>query len=94
MDAKSRANLINSVAKAKTLPCPACGTQNPSTSKFCITCGSSMTGTSNTPAFQTVADDASSGAKKASSYVEPDCVFADGLPEWDIVPPQVMVRRR
>ena len=26
-------------------------------------------------------------------YVEPHNVFADGLPEWSIEPPQVMVRR-
>ena len=27
-------------------------------------------------------------------YKEPESVFADGLPSWDILPPQIMVRRR
>ncbi len=33
-------------------------------------------------------------AAPKSSYKEPESVFAQGLPEWDIVPPQIMVRRR
>lgn len=47
---------------------------------------------SSAPAFATVAS--APAAAKAPKYVEPTSVFADGLPEWDIVPPQVMVRRR
>ncbi len=39
------------------------------------------------PAFAPVAE-------KAPVKEEAPSVFADGLPEWDIVPPQVMVRRR
>ena len=52
-----------------------------------------------TPAFQTVADESvvtvlTKSFKTVSTYNEPESVFADGLPAWDIVPPQVMVRRR
>ena len=50
-----------------------------------------------TPAFQTVADESvvkKDLVKTVSTYNEPESVFADGLPAWDIVPPQVMVRRR
>ncbi len=32
--------------------------------------------------------------KPVSNYVEPESVFAQGLPEWSIEPPQVVVRRR
>lgn len=32
--------------------------------------------------------------KETFRYVEPNTVFASGLPEWSIEPPQVMVRRR
>lgn len=48
--------------------------------------------------FQTVSD-----AKQASEtkqevpyvvYAEPKSVFAEGLPEWSIEPPQVVVRRK
>ena len=46
---------------------------------------------SNAPAF---APAGSAAVSKTSSYTEPDNVFAQGLPSWDIVPPQVMVRRR
>lgn len=27
-------------------------------------------------------------------YKEPESVFANGLPSWDIIPPQIMVRRK
>lgn len=27
-------------------------------------------------------------------YEEPESVFASGLPSWDILPPQIMVRRK
>ena len=27
-------------------------------------------------------------------YKEPVSVFAQGLPSWDVVPPQIMVRRK
>ena len=32
--------------------------------------------------------------KPVSNYVEPESVFAQGLPEWSVEPPQVVVRRR
>ena len=31
--------------------------------------------------------------KPVSNYVEPESVFAQGLPEWSVEPPQVVVRR-
>ena len=55
------------------------------------------------PAFQSVDEETSgvahkpehhSEGEKIEKYIEPASVFADGLPPWDIVPPQVMVRRR
>lgn len=32
--------------------------------------------------------------KPVEVYVETESVFAEGLPDWDVVPPQVMVRRK
>lgn len=91
MDAKSKANFINSVAAGEAVPCPKCGASNKPDSKFCISCGADMSATtSSAPAFAPVAEKAASVVEK---YVEPVSVFADGLPSWDIVPPQVMVRR-
>ena len=33
-------------------------------------------------------------AAPTEKYVEPESVFAEGLPSWDIEPPQVVVRRK
>ena len=42
MDAKSRANVINSVASGQKIPCPACDSLNESNSIFCIICGTKL----------------------------------------------------
>ena len=36
MDAKSKANFINSVAAGTNIPCPKCGASNKADSKFCV----------------------------------------------------------
>lgn len=94
MDAKSRANFINSVASGTNVPCPKCGTNNKSDSKFCISCGAEITvpqkAQNSAPAFAP----AQEAPAKAVKYVEPNNVFAQGLPNWSIEPPQVMIRRR
>lgn len=96
MDAKSKANFINSVASGANVPCPKCGASNKGDSKFCFSCGaeiiSSQAAVNNSPAFAPAKETAT--PIKTSRYVEPDNVFAQGLPAWDIEPPQVMVRRR
>ena len=93
MDAKSRANFINSVASGANIPCPKCGTSNKSDSKFCISCGAEIAvpqeAQNNAPAFEP----ANEAPAKVVKYVEPSNVFAQGLPNWSIEPPQVMVRR-
>lgn len=97
MDAKSKANFINSVAAGQTIPCPSCGTANEPDRKTCISCGAELSApaaSSDAPAFAQVSDDTQQKAAKNSKYAEPAPVFADGLPSWDIVPPQVVVRRR
>lgn len=95
MDAKSKANFINSVASGTNIPCPKCGTSNKSDSKFCISCGAEIVvptkAQNSAPAFETVKD--AGVHTKAVKYVEPSNVFAQGLPDWSIEPPQVMVRR-
>lgn len=113
MDAKSRANFINSVASGAIIPCPKCGTGNTSDSRFCIYCGTEIAAyksTQNTqasaPAFAPISDaedecvcdvDTSDDVENVyvsdDRYVEPNNVFAQGLPDWTIEPPQVMVRR-
>lgn len=96
MDAKSKADFINSVAGKQVVPCPKCNTANKPDSRFCISCGAELSAsaaTSDVPAFAPVAENTQQATEKVAKYVEPASVFADGLPSWDIVPPQVMVRR-
>ncbi|MCD7784754.1 MAG: zinc-ribbon domain-containing protein [Oscillospiraceae bacterium] len=115
MDAKTRANFINSVASGNVIPCPNCGAANKSDSKFCIQCGTKLGAPAPAqtdspkpaaaPAFAPVAEaSVPQNVAPAASvdipaqnaqvrYVEEKSVFAEGLPEWDIVPPQVVVRR-
>lgn len=96
MDAKSKAGFINSVTRGNVVPCPKCGTTNEGGSKFCVSCGFKLaalqTPQADAPAFEQVKEKKTSA--RASRYVEPNHVFAEGLPEWSIEPPQVMVRRR
>lgn len=106
MDAKSKANFINSVANEQEVVCEGCGAKNKADSKFCIACGKEFTivgeSSNSTPAFapvEEVSTDVATEAKpvhtaKIEKYVEPQNVFAQGLPSWNIEPPQVMVRRR
>lgn len=96
MDAKIKANFINSVASGTNVPCPKCGVSNKSDSKFCISCGAEITApkeaANNAPAFVPAKETVSPA--KTARFVEPNNVFAQGLPDWNIEPPQVMVRRR
>lgn len=95
MDAKSRANFINSIASGANVPCPKCGASNKTDSKLCISCGAELstpqTTTENAPAFAPAKE--AVAPAKTSRYIEPSNVFAQGLPAWNIEPPQVMVRR-
>ena len=157
MDAKSKANFINSVAGGQGIPCPNCNTLNEADSKFCIACGTPLTQKKpenvvpfataepvQEPTLTPVAEPAQEPAFAATptqekepaptvaspqqpfataeptrqpvrprpvqpetklaeqakpaaptvKYIEPESVFAEGLPSWDIEPPQVVVRRK
>ena len=170
MDAKSKANFINSVAGGQGIPCPNCNTLNEADSRVCIACGTPLspkkpenvvpfataepvqepTPTSAaassqeptpTPAVapsqekepvpaaepsqqpfptaepsqqqpfaaaepsrppvrprpvqsRTKQAEQPKSAAPTEKYVEPESVFAEGLPSWDIEPPQVVVRRK
>ena len=96
MDAKSKASFINSIADKSTIPCPQCGAVNRNDGRFCAFCGAELNVSASTetavPAFQEVKED---GAQwESEKYMEPKAAFAEGLPEWNIEPPQILVRRR
>lgn len=96
MDAKSKANFINSVAAGTTVLCPNCGTANKDNAKHCVSCGAKISESErsqiDSPSFEQIKGQET--PKKTFQYVEPNTIFAEGLPEWSIEPPQVMVRRR
>lgn len=122
MDAKTRANFINSVAGGQNIPCPNCNALNEPDSKFCAICGKPLVkkteeaaATDSKPEdkavpnqavpFQPIQKEASPVKKEVVQepvkkpvqrvvYQEPESVFAEGLPSWDVEPPQVMVRRK
>lgn len=151
MDAKSKANFINSVAGAQKIPCPNCNSLNDADAMFCAICGtkigteqeemvpsvedtqvqsdnqisvedSSLQQTMNSspssaPAFaparaqesKSVSEPRTSEQKPQTDVAKPAfqmatpepeevpeeiSVFAEGLPDWDMVPPQVVVRRK
>lgn len=157
MDARSKANFINSVAGGQGIPCPNCNTLNEADSRFCIACGTPLSSKkpenavpfaaaepvqeptptpaaelSQEPAFaeapsqekepvpaaepsqqpfptaepsrppvrprpvqsRTKQAEQPKPAAPTVKYVEPESVFAEGLPSWDIEPPQVVVRRK
>lgn len=85
MNAKMKAEFINSVAAGKMIPCPKCETPNTPDSRFCMACGVSLV--SKGVAFDSLEE-------QVTETVQEVPAFAEGLPAWDIVPPQVMVKRR
>lgn len=98
MDVKSKANFINSVAAGQTVPCPQCGTANESDSNFCYSCGFKLkvavsNDASEAVAFKSVEEKLQQTQSNLTDIDFPVSVFAEGLPAWDIVPPQVLVRR-
>lgn len=90
MDAKSRANFINSVASGQKIPCSKCDALNEADSKFCEACGAPLEAKNENKdaAFAPLTEVAT------ETYINDKDVFADGLPEWNIEPPQVLVRRK
>ena len=98
MDAKSKAEFINSVATGKVLVCQRCGTTNEPGSMFCISCGAALKqeNSKSEPAFSQTIEEKTNTVTPSSvvAYNETNAIFADGLPDWDVLPPQVVVRRR
>lgn len=103
----SRADFINSAASGRKIPCPYCETLNNPDEKYCCRCGkqlinpSSALADSGRNAFNTAGSEntnqVSAFNRVTSANIDEEeeiSAFALGLPKWDILPPQVVVRRK
>ena len=91
MDVKSKANFINSVTNGQQIPCPSCDSLNIPGTCSCINCGAYLATDNQNASTKSVFDFAETDMKLDD---EPLSVFAEGLPSWDLVPPQFVVRRK
>lgn len=91
MDAKSKADFINSVASGQMIPCPQCNQPNEPNAALCAACGAQMA-----PAAEPAATEPAAPAAVSSVSVvdEEHNIFAKGMPNWDIVPPEMAIRRK
>jgi len=91
MDAKNKAKFILS-STGPEVTCPSCGARNKPSDEICSSCGGSLVkpAAETTPAFTQKQNE----SKPVVTVVEETSAFAQGLPAWDLVPPQVVVRRR
>ena len=101
MAAKIKADFINSVANGSKIPCPECGSGNKPEARFCTTCGADISKSAATPEVLKENTDKKKENKPVEiqqntvgENTEPISVFAEGLPEWSLEPPQIMIRRR
>ena len=99
MDAKSRADFINAVADSTVKVCPKCQTSNDPKAKFCETCGEKFELKAEKQDTNPFASVEPINTEKLSNEIqeeqkEAESVFAKGLPEWSIEPPQLMIRRK
>lgn len=92
--------------------CPSCGTFNEAGSLFCEGCGARLVAESNSEpyeerafepvnetSFELVLEPEPMAFNFVVDEVEEDNttpvgVFAEGIPDWDLVPPMIAVRRR
>ena len=104
MDARSKASFVNAVADGQLLVCPNCQFGNPLDSRFCIKCGHQLKENKpvdTAPAFASVEETPAVSQSPAFTSVpvvqeeeEPKSAFAQGLPEWSLEPPMMVVRRK
>ncbi len=76
---------VSSVVIGKKIICPNCGAENSPGNKICTICGREII-----PALSAIN---SKNTRKLNEYVKPNTVFAQGLPEWNLEPPNVVIRR-
>ncbi|MCI9077898.1 MAG: zinc ribbon domain-containing protein [Lachnospiraceae bacterium] len=105
MDAKSRADFINSTAAGQIKVCPICQSGNNPDAAFCSVCGRELkepdTNNQDILPFTNVDEEIAATQEDIpyikpaiKNYHEPDNIFAKGLPEWSIEPPNLLVRRK
>ena len=76
------------MANAAYVICGECGTETPANGKFCGSCGAAV-GNED----EGMNEQETSPAENAPNFIE-DSPLAKGLPEWNIEPPVIAVRRK
>lgn len=92
MDAKLRANFVNSIGSDVEKATP----DTDEKSAFTAEPGSYIPPKVSAPAFATVSEvpSAPRAVIDETPEVETESALAQGLPEWSLVPPQVAVRKK
>lgn len=93
---ETNTQFVNSGAYDSIISCLVCGAENDASSNYCQSCGNKLTFLQND-----VLSDLSQKENVNKSMIQSDdniqknedLVFAQGLPEWSLEPPQMMVRR-
>ena len=101
MSAKAKIDFINSVANGKKTSCPNCNSVIEQGTEFCTVCGAKLEFKSSSESSRNLSLSKDNGTgfdvinpSKQTSIEAPKGIFAEGLPEWNLEPPQVVVRRR
>lgn len=94
---EANAKFINSAANGSIITCPVCGAGNDTDSNYCHSCGNKLTFSQNSVSSDLPQKeegvkfmDQSENNTEKYKYL----AFAQGLPEWSLEPPQMMIRRR
>ena len=95
---KTEKELPFETIKQESIICPKCGIKNTSDAKFCAKCGSRLEQieacVSKTDETNDLIPKEDSSEKEKRNQIWEQNTFAQGLPEWSLEPPQVMVRRK
>jgi hypothetical protein len=90
------AMILNQIADGQKIQCNSCGSMNDPDSAVCAACGAVLLAkpaSAQEAAFSSAVPERSEPAASVVQAQIPMPAFADGLAEWDLLPPQVVVRR-
>lgn len=92
---EANAKFVNSAANGSIMSCPVCGAGNDAGCNYCHSCGNKLTFSQNSISSNSPQKEEVKFMDQSENNTEKnkDLAFAQGLPEWSLEPPQMMVRR-